>query len=90
MVNIESTFGLIYKKKLIILLIMAIMLLSFASARYLPTRNDDYRRERIKDILRMVNIFLFFIFYFYFFLKNDIIFRVFFVILFFFKNVTFC
>jgi len=58
MVSICQTLGLIIKNKLTILLIMAIIFSSMASARYLPTRNDDYRKERIKDILRMVSLLL--------------------------------
>jgi hypothetical protein len=29
---------------------------SLTSARYLPTRSDDSRRERIKEVLRLVII----------------------------------
>lgn len=39
---------------LLIVLLVSVMCVQVAAGRYLPTRSDNSRRDRIKDILRMV------------------------------------
>lgn len=38
-----------------IVLVLMVVCATIASARYLPTRSDDSRRERIKEVLRLVS-----------------------------------
>ncbi|KAI1304122.1 hypothetical protein HDE_01936 [Halotydeus destructor] len=45
-----SSRGLI----LVTLIVLVLSFVSLSSARYLPTRSDESRRERIKDLLRLI------------------------------------
>ena len=40
---------------LLVVLLIGVCSLTLVSARYLPTRSDNTRRERIKDVLRLVS-----------------------------------
>lgn len=40
----------------LVVLMVSVMCVEVAAGRYLPTRSDDSRRDRIKDILRIVSM----------------------------------
>jgi len=42
------------KRCLLVVLALLVMCASLSQGRYLPTRSDDSRRERIKEVLRLL------------------------------------